>query len=260
MSGWVSVVLVVPHQSSESYIRAIEAGSLEDWRRGPCVSCSGHLVPCGTRRRITLGIVVLRARCEECGTYYTFLPAFAAPAKWYGYSDIRRAVNFVLIDCCAIAPTAALNAWEMLRTDRIDSGRTPGPSRSTVRRWIAELGQVPPPSPWPGRVEKELESVTAASQCPAREGFGLPATWLFLALERLGKRVAHEGLGLVSAGTVVLGTLLALGTWYVEALFRQRCIASLELKGTVVPCMQPDVAQTRWPRRDYLPAKSLRPP
>lgn len=283
------MVAVLPHESSASYNRAIKDGSLEGWRHGPCPCCDGRLAPCGTRRRKTLGIVVLRAHCEKCDTYYTFLPAFAAPAKWYGYSDIEEGLRFVLIDRASISPTAALFEWEMQRVDRLDSGETPGPSSPTVRRWVKELGQLSPQSPWPTRVTNEVnrpkekaadrhpaqkleetakqavvetsQVTNLASKLPMPRSTHQAALSLFLALQSLGEKVAHEGLGFFSAGSTVLGSLLALGTWYIESLFHQRCIAVLALRGAVIPCVQqPFPTEPKVPGQDYPPSKSHHPP
>ena len=136
----------MPHQSLDVYHRAISSGDLASWQRKACFLCQAPLRPRGSRLRKVLNFTVFRAWCPQCETYFTFLPEFAIPQKWYGTDEVTKAVEFVDKRKANGSLSQALNEWENERTDRIDSGLEPGPSRSSVRRWYLKSGKSSTPS------------------------------------------------------------------------------------------------------------------
>jgi hypothetical protein len=105
---------------------------------------------------------VRRAWCPICAIRYTILPIFVAPAKWYSYTEIERALLFISWPEFR-SITAGLKAWEIERQHRTDNGLVLGPAASTVRLWWNIFGQVRADGQWPAEVELEKALTTTLS-------------------------------------------------------------------------------------------------
>jgi len=273
------VVIPLPHQTLTDYHRDFRAGILEKFCPSNCHTCGAPIDRFEYRLRKAQQLWVLRGRCRgACVHCFTFLPLFVAPGKWYPYAAIEEALGFVSQGRFA-NPTAALKAWEANRETRVDQRQVGGPSETTVRRWRKELDQDQPERPWaeraaaasllvPGQVwpgpacqcgpdglpgEKTPPPIPANIALPSsppllEPGLGLSFTAVFLgALRMLGEAL------LGSPSSPPPGSCLAMGMWFLEGRFQQRCLAGFELVGNVVPGLIPDLAATQRLPRGYPP-------
>jgi len=279
------VVLGLPHFTVTEYLRDFFFGALEKLCADDCPVCGYPLELVGLRLREALDLPLYRGRCTQecCGTYVTFLPAFVAPGKWYGYASIQAALEFVARH--GSSPSAGLTAWDGERDSRIIDKEPAGPSASTVRRWHGELGSgqgaetwleraqeavVPRQKGWPlvlpsygpdGLVGETCGPLSASSPaCP-----GSPGPTRKRRRSCAGQRSRSPGellLGtLLLLGELLLGngsgkpdSLLGVGLWFLEGQFGHRCLARADLAGRLIPCLSPDLAETPWGRWIYSPA------
>ncbi len=230
----------------------------------------------GFRESRSHGCRLRRARCRwGCGTRFTFVPVYMAPGSRYDFAVIEGALCFVAGPEHR-TPTAAFDAWDWERDKRIDDkaaahiaaqaepgakteARTgaedetprPGlPSRSTVRRWWARLGQR---SSWLEVTLAALRERGAGDCAPAPvPGASGPAA-LLLALMALGKVLAR------AVGAVADAPTLALGFWFVEASLGQRCRAGPWLFDSAPRAKPPSSALTSGRPRRYRRARPSPP-
>lgn len=245
------MVAAIAFPSRPSYLRAKADGTLERIARGHCPFCSRVLWLNGWAKRLFLGLSLRRSRCPGCRVDFTLLPLFVAPAKWYGYEDIDRALVFVT-DPKYPSLHAALDDWDNRRIDRIeDDEKKPGPSRSTVARWHRDLAESGCAHPWQSRIVSEVIRNQAdhpvASQLPPEDTTHHRVVGLVLALTALGAlliRLSDDLRGLCA---------IALGLWCIEVRYRSRCFANPYLDGRVIPGPSPRVDWTLSQPPAYLP-------
>ena len=164
-----------------------------------------------------------------------------APAKWYGYDDIEEALVFVT-DAKWGSLYAALNEWDGERTDRIDNGDSPGPSKSTVARWHRDLADASATKPWQARVVsqviREQSDHPIASQLPQGEGSHPRVVALVRALTALGSLL------ILLSNDLRNLCALAAGLWCIEGQYKARCFAGPSLHGRIIPGPSPKVTST----------------
>jgi hypothetical protein len=221
-----------------------------------------------------------RAWCRICVIRYTILPVFVAPAKWYSYTEIERALLFISWPEFR-SITAALKAWEIERQHRIDNGSGAGPGASTVRLWWKIFGQVRADGQWPAQDELKQPLTTtksvltvssqersdspvitilpeepwvenpsdAAIQAPnlAPEPNSSSAKMVLQKLRALGKAL------LVQWPAALAVSLLAIGAWFLDGEIENRCLAPKGIDGRVIPCRSPGLAVTKVIRGEYPP-------
>jgi len=261
------VLLVLPHLSITEYLRDFFFGALEKMCVVACPNCGFPLQFFGFRLRKVLDLPLLRGRCGQqcCATHVTFLPAFVAPGKWYGYASIQEALEFVVGHGSCIS--AGLAAWDASRDTRLLSGESGGPSVSTVRRWHEELSHTGSAVPWLSSGQEEV--------CSRQSGWPLVISGCgpdgLIGETRISPGATPAGysaspVGMLLGVLVLLGELLVcadsgppaslfgVGLWFLEGQFGHRCLARADLAGRLIPCLHPDLAVTFRLRHAYPPA------
>ena len=245
-----------------------------------CCVCGGRLSPYGWGERKHLKMRLRRVWCRRCVIRYTILPVFVAPAKWFSYIEIERALLFISWSEFR-SITAGLKAWEIERQHRMDNGVEIGPAASTVRLWWKILGQARADGQWPAQDELEqaltktsralpistqtpsdsaaitilpeepwVATLSApANQAPVQspEPIASPAKMVLQKLRTLGKTL------LVQWPVALVASLLAIGAWFLDGEIENRCLAPLGLDGRVIPCRSPSLAVTEVHLGEYPP-------
>ena len=260
------MIIALPHKTSREYRRDFQVGTLEKFCPVTCPLCPALISFFAFRKRKVLNIFVLRARCKgPLMHYFTFLPLFVAPAKWYGYEDIEVALVHVNHGKFAYL-NAALAAWENLREIRIDDHKLPGPSSKTVYRWQTELSQHHPDRPWGKIAEQALlqlaEPESSASKKrnhsqPRKKRTPLPGTSLSPTASFPEVFLST----LLTLGKILVGSTsfplpvfpLGIGMWFLETRCQQRILARVELAGKVVPGPVPYLSVLEFFLRGYPP-------
>jgi hypothetical protein len=197
-----------------------------------------RLQPCGWGLRRFLRLKLRRAYCRGCRVRFTFLPVFLAPAKWYPYLTIQRALAFVA-DEKHRSPFAALEAWEARRDQRLDDSphRHPGPSKSAVQRWWAELTRRDTERPWLERTQGVLHRCAPSRPVPL-SGNCMLGRVLLGALLCLGAVLRGSVAALAKAPR------LAVALWFQEIEHGQRCLGAGSDVGRVIPGPSPSLGGT----------------
>jgi hypothetical protein len=267
-------------QSDNDYYRIVARLGLDNLSVFLCFFCLGVLSPYGWGERKHLKMRVRRAWCPVCVIRYTILPVFVAPAKWYSYTEIERALLFISWPEFR-SITAGLKAWEIERQHRIDNGSGAGPAASTVRLWLNIFGQVRADGQWPAAVELEKAFTTTSNvlTIPSQECSDSPAITILpeepwvenpgdpaiqapnLApesnsspAEMVLQKLRSLGKALLAQWSVTLATsLLAIGAWFLDGEVGTRCLAPIDLTGKIVPRKSPSLAVTAIHRGVYPP-------
>ncbi len=266
------MIIALPHLTVTEYLRSFFLGNLVVLCARPC-PLYGHCIRIiGLRLRLTLDIPVYRGRCtsDRCKTCFTFLPIFAAPAKWYGYAQIGEVLAFL-----AHRPTTlntALTEYETARDNRIEDGAPAGPSVSTIRRWWREFSEASTNPAWlahaaaltgadsrevrPDLNEEPLPEALSSKSSPA------PSSRRYARSSPAAKSAqsspAHFLAFLLHLATMLLSapapvSLLGLGIGVLESRIGRRFLASPALAGRVTPSPSPDPAETVRPLLIYDP-------
>ena len=272
--------------SVQEYYRTVERLGLAEPGVFFCCACMRVLATYGWGERKRLQMRLRRAWCSVCVIRYTIVPVFVAPAKWYSYVEIERALLFVSW-CEWRSITAGLKAWEIERHQRIENGAGAGPGTSTVRGWWKALEQTGPGGKWPaqdgldqaitmiwGGVPGPSEEPTDAAVMPILPEEPWVEDLSAAAVEPptmapepgapLGKAVLQKlrTLGqalLVQWPAALAVSLLAVGAWFLDGETGHRCLASIDIAGRVIPCRSPSLAVTEQVGRFY-PPEAYRPP
>jgi hypothetical protein len=219
---------------------------------------------------------VRRVWCSTCLIRYTILPVFVAPAKWYSYIEIERALLFISWSEFR-SITAGLKMWEIERQHRIENNLSTGPGASTVRFWWKNLDRA--------ELERALTNISSGLALPSQD-FSDSVTATLLPedswLGNLGvpvvqppdptpkpdvpqaKAMLHRfrtlGKALLVQWPATLAiSLLAVGAWFVDGEMGRRCMGSPNLIGRVIPCRSPRSAATTFPHGAYPPETSPPP-
>lgn len=267
-------------QSVNDYYRIVARLGLDNLGVFLCSSCLGVLSPYGWGERKHPKMRLRRAWCPVCVIRYTILPIFVAPAKWYSYIEIERALLFISWSEFR-SISAGLKAWEIERQHRIENAGGAGPCASTVRFWWKTLGPVRPNDRWAAYEELEqalttsskvfkvsplkhsetratpilpeepwVEKLTSpAIQAPEQtmEQNSSPSQRVLQKLRMLGQVL------LVQWPATLAVSLLAIGAWFLDGEIRKRCMASQSLAGRLIPCRSPSLAVTTLHRGVYPP-------
>lgn len=276
-------------QSVNEYYRIVKRLGLEIMSVFLCCVCGGRLSPYGWGERRHLKIRLRRAWCPICLIRYTILPVFVAPAKWYSYTQIERALLFISWSEFR-SITAGLKAWEIERQHRVENGSSAGPSTSTVRLWWKTLKQTGPDGQWPSQPGLDRALTTNSSGLtvtlpkapdsaaitilpedswpedpsvnavqppdPIPEPHSPLAKVVLQKLRTLGKTL------LVQWPQTLVVSLLAVGAWLLDGEVGHRCLAQADLAGRVIPCRSwgsPSPAFSLPIGRNYTP-ESYPPP
>jgi hypothetical protein len=273
-------------QSVNEYYRIVKRLGLEILGGFFCCVCGRRLSPDGWGERRHLKMRIRRACCRVCVIRYTILPVFVAPAKWFSYIEIERALLFISWSEFR-SVTAGLKAWEIERQHRIDNGVGAGPAASTVRLWWKILGQTRADGHWMAQDELEQalamtsralpvstqtpsdsaaitilpeEPWVATLSAPARqapvqspEPIASPGKVVLQQLRTLGKTL------LVQWPVALAASLLAIGAWFLDGEIANRCLAPTGLAGRVIPCRSPSLAVTDEHLGEY-PLETSPPP
>lgn len=256
------MIVALPHKTPKEYRRDFQVGTLEKFCPATCPLCPSLIYFFAFRKRKVLNIFVLRGRCKGPRIhYFTFLPLFVAPAKWYGYESIETAL--VQVNQGGFANIyAALAAWENQREIRIDNHQPPGPSSKTVYRWQSELSQDKPDLSWTQRAEKALLQLT--TQKPSKTGKRLKKRRMSLPRPTASPTAKLPGVllaTLLTLGKILLGLAsfslpifpLGIGLWFLETRHQQRLLARFELAGKIVPGPVPYLSVLEFFLRGYPP-------
>jgi hypothetical protein len=248
------VILALPHKAIREYLRDFQIGTLEKNCPEICPLCQAPICLFAYRERKVLRIHVLRGRCKGARVHhFTFLPVFVAPGKWYGYETIEESLVFINQERFP-NKTAAFNAWEEARENRIEDRIPPGPSSKTVGRWHSELVQDRPERPWKARAEQAILEISSHRNLghpgKNRQKPKTPGDFSVLLLSillTLGKALLGNSRPIPSV------SVLGIGIWFLESRFKQRCLARFELVGNIVVGPVPDMSVTKIFLRGYPP-------
>lgn len=272
--------IALPHQTVTEYLRDFFFGRLALFCAGFCPLCGNRIQIIGLRLRLIMEIPLYRGRCrsEVCGTHFTFLPLFAAPAKWHGYVQIETALVYLVERNTTL--TSALASWEEAREMRIEDGRPAGPSVSTLRRWWSEFAEASSdriwyeqavalsPGHWPrpitvygpgGLPEAALlPSPTRRSQHAnpvPRFQPGPSSSFANIPVSAIEFLFCLLSLAESFLPTVVLPNIsrLGIGIWALESVVGRRFLASGNLAGRVIPGPSPFLTVTHGGARVYYP-------
>lgn len=273
-------------QSVNDYYRIVARLGLDNLSVFLCLFCFGALSPYGWGERKHPEMRLRRVWCPVCVIRYTILPVFVAPAKWYSYIEIERALLFISWSEFR-SITAGLKAWEIERQHRIENAGGAGPCASSVRLWWKTLGPVRADGRRAANEEleqalttnldalmvsplkrSEATAVPILPEEPWVEEFGSPAIQApELTLEsnsspsqRVLQKVRMQGqILLVQWPATLAVSLLAIGAWFLDGEIGKRCMAPKNLVGRVIPCKSPSLAVTAVHRGVY-PPRTYPPP
>ncbi len=275
------MLVSLPHVTLTEYLRDFTDGALGKFCAIDCPSCKSPVKPIPQRRRKFLDIPVFRARCsnENCKIYFTFLPVFVPPGKWYDYEAIERALGFVAQSCSSTS--SALEELDHRRDERLLQHESPGPSSSTIRRWHSELTQSRLDQPWFERAEEAVLSLQGQiwpGLLPRCGPDGFPGEKPFSAPrvdaskpkschpcpdDAVRKSFSRSLLCfLLTLGDCLLGpspwaspSRLGVGLWYLECRCGRRCLAGVHLSGRLIPGPAPNLAETWLHQWAYPPVQ-----
>ena len=231
------MVVALPFPDRHSYLRAVETNGLERFVHGLCGRCGQPLWANGWGYRKIQDLWTRRGLCSGCDTSFTFLPIFLAPAKWYDYSAILSAAEFLSKPTFPTA-TAAITAWDLARSVDQDNHRRARPSAPTVWRWWASLGRAAE-STWLALTVSEIAQRAPDHTLPFKSGaFASPH---LCAVAMLQTMVVLGGLIRYSVEELKGACSLALGLWCVEPIRRRRVLEPASCVGRVAPGPSPEV-------------------
>lgn len=231
------MVAALPFPDLPSYLRAFATGVLEAFARGVCGRCGRRLWANGWGCRLRAGLRLRRAFCPGCRTSFTFLPMFLAPAKWYAYPAIQRAVDFLSQSKFPTA-TAAITAWDLERCVDQDNHLKPRPSAPTALRWWTSLSRAAV-SAWFALTVAQIFQRAPDHPLPfQKESLTTPHRRAKAMLQTL---IVLGGLIKYCVDDLRSACVLALGLWCVEPIRRRRVLEAPSCLGRVAPGPSPSL-------------------